>query len=93
MKNQSQANTNKPYQQRSTSLPTNWQRAQNASLRPVTGCHAISNEDHIHQETNLLPIKEHIVHGSPAHLLIRSASQTDLWQGWDSNVESAQVIP
>lgn len=42
--------------------PTNWsliQRAQNAALRTVTGCHSIANEDHLHSETNILPIKPH----------------------------------
>ena len=44
--------------------PTNWkkiQRAQNASLRAITGCHVMASEDHLHQETNILPIKEHTV--------------------------------
>lgn len=44
--------------------PTNWQRiqrAQNASLRTITGCHAMESEDHLHQETSILLMKEHTV--------------------------------
>lgn len=41
---------------------TNWQKlqtTQNASLRIITGCHKMSNVDHLHQETKVLPIKDH----------------------------------
>lgn len=41
---------------------TNWkglQRAQNASLRIITGCHLMASEDHLHQETQILPVKPH----------------------------------
>ena len=44
--------------------PTNWkllQKAQNAALRTITGCHKLTHEDHLHQETNILRIKDHTV--------------------------------
>ena len=43
---------------------TNWQliqRPQNAALRIITGCHKMSHKDHLHQETNILRVKEHTV--------------------------------
>ncbi len=41
---------------------TNWgelQRAQNSALRVATGCIKMTQVSHLHQETNLLPVKEH----------------------------------
>ena len=41
---------------------TNWdelQRAQNSALRVATGCIKMSQVSHLHQETNILPVKEH----------------------------------
>lgn len=41
---------------------TNWsllQRAQNSALRTITGCHIMAHQDHLHQETMILPIKDH----------------------------------
>ena len=35
------------------------QRVQNAGLRIVTGCHRSTPEDHLHQETNILPTQHH----------------------------------
>ena len=37
----------------------NLQTVQNTALRIVTGCHAITPEDHLHQETKVLPVKNH----------------------------------
>ena len=37
----------------------NIQKPQNAALRKITGCHVMSNQDHLHRETNIIPIKEH----------------------------------
>ena len=37
------------------------QRAQNATLRTITGCHVMSHQDHLHRETNIIPIKDHNV--------------------------------
>ena len=28
-------------------------------LRTIKGCHVMSNQDHLHRETNIIPIKEH----------------------------------
>ena len=41
---------------------TNWsglQRAQNNALRVATGCIKLTQVSHLHQETNILPVKEH----------------------------------
>ncbi len=41
---------------------TNWeelQRAQSSALRVATGCIKMSQISHLHQETNILPVKEH----------------------------------
>jgi hypothetical protein len=41
---------------------THWaklQRAQNAALRTVTGCHRITSPAHLHAETKMLPVREH----------------------------------
>uniref|UniRef100_A0A8D8YIE5 Uncharacterized protein n=2 Tax=Cacopsylla melanoneura TaxID=428564 RepID=A0A8D8YIE5_9HEMI len=41
---------------------TNWkklQTLQNAALRIATGCHLMSHQDHLHIETQVIPIKEH----------------------------------
>ena len=41
---------------------TNWQKlqcVQNQALRVATGCLLMSNAEHLHQETKVLPIKEH----------------------------------
>ena len=35
------------------------QRAQNAALRCVTGCTLMSDPDHLHQETKVLPVRRH----------------------------------
>ena len=35
------------------------QTSQNAALRTITGCLKLTNIDHLHQETTMLPIKEH----------------------------------
>ena len=36
------------------------QRAQNKALRVITGCHASASHDHLHQETLILPVSEHL---------------------------------
>ena len=41
---------------------TNWQKLQtkrNAALRTITGCVQMIPIDHLHEETNILPVKEH----------------------------------
>ena len=41
---------------------TNWgklQNVQNQALRIASGCHLMSDLDHLHQETKVLPIKQH----------------------------------
>ncbi len=41
---------------------TNWnllQAAQNTALRVATGCHRMSNIDHLHSETKIMPVKPH----------------------------------
>ena len=41
---------------------TKWedlQRRQNCALRTITGCHKMSPISHLHQETRILPVKEH----------------------------------
>ena len=41
---------------------TSWtklERAENAALRVVTGCTAMAGSDHLHQETQLLPVRQH----------------------------------
>jgi len=35
------------------------QRAQNEALRIATGCHSMASQDHLHQETELLPVADH----------------------------------
>ena len=41
------------------------QTKQNQALRIATGCTADTNNDHLHDETNILPLKEHLrLHGS-----------------------------
>jgi hypothetical protein len=37
------------------------QRAQNGALRTATGCVAMTGVDHLHQETSVLPVKDHSV--------------------------------
>ena len=44
------------------------QRAQNAALRTITGCHVMSNQDHLDRETNIIPIKEHNAMLEAVHL-------------------------
>lgn len=42
--------------------PTNWttlQRSQNSALRIITGCHAMSSESHLHEETSILTVQAH----------------------------------
>ena len=42
--------------------PTNWerlQRVQNHGLRVATGCLNMASVDHLHQETNVLPVRPH----------------------------------
>ncbi|XP_037811763.1 uncharacterized protein LOC119603706 [Lucilia sericata] len=39
----------------------NIQSCQNAALRTVTGCLQITTEHHLHEETKILPVKEHNV--------------------------------
>ena len=42
--------------------PTGFQKiqtAQNNALRTITGCHKMASIDHLHEETNILPIKAH----------------------------------
>ncbi|XP_037823665.1 uncharacterized protein LOC119612022, partial [Lucilia sericata] len=39
----------------------NIQSCQNAALRTVTGCLQITSEHHLHEETKVLPVKEHNV--------------------------------
>ena len=36
------------------------QRAQNKALRVITGCHSSASSDHLHQETLILPVSEHL---------------------------------
>jgi len=41
---------------------TKWrdlQTAQNAALRTITGCHMMTHPDHLHQETEILPVRDH----------------------------------
>ena len=41
---------------------TSWQElqiAQNSALRSITGCVLMSDQDHLHNETQILPVKEH----------------------------------
>ena len=41
---------------------TNWDKlqiVQNQALKIVTGCHLMSNIDHLHQDTKVLPLKAH----------------------------------
>ena len=41
---------------------SNWQRLQipqNTALRTATGCHKMSSIAHLHQETKIMPVKEH----------------------------------
>lgn len=41
---------------------THWkslQATQNAALRTATGCHLMTNEDHLHNECMVLPIRQH----------------------------------
>ena len=41
---------------------SNWdklQRVQNQALRIASGCHLMTNTDHLHQETKVLPLKAH----------------------------------
>lgn len=41
---------------------TNWkklQSSQNGALRTATGCHRMTHQDHLHSETQVLPIKVH----------------------------------
>lgn len=41
---------------------TNWnilQTTQNAALRVATGCHRMSPIEHLHNETKVLPVREH----------------------------------
>ena len=41
---------------------TNWdklQAAQNTALRTATGCHEITDIDHLHAETKVMPVKDH----------------------------------
>ena len=35
------------------------QFAQNSALRTATGCHLMTDIDHLHQETKIMPVKEH----------------------------------
>jgi hypothetical protein len=45
-----------------TTSNTNWdklQAAQNAALRCITGCHLMTHRDHLHEETRILPVKQH----------------------------------
>lgn len=37
----------------------NLQTSQNAALRTATGCHLMTDIDHLHCETNILPVKDH----------------------------------
>jgi hypothetical protein len=36
------------------------QAAQNQALRHVTGCHAATSMDHLHQECKLMPVDQHL---------------------------------
>jgi hypothetical protein len=36
------------------------QFAQNKALRHVTGCHAVTSMDHLHQECKLMPVDQHL---------------------------------
>ena len=35
------------------------QAVQNSGLRIVTGCHRLASEDHLHSETEMLPVRDH----------------------------------
>ena len=51
---------------------TSWnaiQTSQNAALRAATGCHLMTNPDHLHQETKVMKVKEHCVMLSKQFLL------------------------
>ena len=45
--------------QHNTSSWNNIQRAQNAALRTIRGCHFMSHQDDLHRETNIIPTKDH----------------------------------
>ena len=36
------------------------QVVQNSALRRITGCHSLSSIDHLHQETKILPVEQHL---------------------------------
>ena len=36
------------------------QKVQNSALRTITGCHAMTHIDHLHQETSVLPVRRHL---------------------------------
>ncbi|KAI5707813.1 hypothetical protein M8J77_010316 [Diaphorina citri] len=41
---------------------TNWKKLQviqNAALRIATGCHLMSHQDHLHRETQIIPVQQH----------------------------------
>ncbi|WP_333764851.1 reverse transcriptase domain-containing protein [Streptomyces sp. IBSBF 2390] len=51
---------------------TSWmslQRSQNSALRTITGCLLMTHQDHLHQETMMLPVKEHNMLLSKQYLL------------------------
>ena len=44
-------------------------KSENTALRTITGCHVMSNQDHLHRETNIIPIKEHYAMLSKQYIL------------------------
>ena len=42
---------------------------QNDALKIVTGCHKMSNVDHLHAETTMLKVKEHSEQLTPQYLV------------------------
>lgn len=62
---------------------------ENFSLRTITGYHAITNEDHLHQETNILLNKE-------AHCYVDSTINVDSTKSWPhidprTNAENKEI--
>ena len=52
---------------------TNWKRletVENAALRIATGCHRMADSDHLHHETEVIPIRAHCGLLTKQYLLI-----------------------
>jgi hypothetical protein len=65
---------------------TNWnslQTVQNAALRTATGCHLMSDEDHLHNETKIMKVKPHCEMLSKQFLLATRQSNHPNKNVWD----------